>query len=118
VIAVPWVNLDDQLPEHPKVDGLSDLAFRLYIAGICYANRHLTDGFIPADRVRRLVPKFKQVALDELTDRAMWLPSPGKRGWLIRDYLDWNRSREQIEAERERKSKGGRKGAQARWGKP
>lgn len=112
---MPWVNLDDNFPEHPKVDGLSDAAFRLQVAGICYANRQLTDGRIPPDKVRRLVPRFKQAALDELTDRAMWLPL-ASGGWQIRDYLDWNRSRDQVESERERKSKGGRKGAQRRWG--
>lgn len=112
---MPWVNLDDKMPEHPKVDGLTDAAFRLHIAAICYCNRHLTDGLVPADKVRRLVPRFRQTALDELTDRAMWLPR-GDLAYEIHDYLEWNRSRVEIESERERKSKGGRKGAQLRWG--
>lgn len=116
---MPWVNLDDQFPEHPKVDGLSDAAFRLHVAGICYCNRHLTDGFVPTNRVRRLVPKFKQTALDELVGYGMWKPHPPD-GYLyeIHDFLDWNRSRDQVVSERERKSKGGKKGAQQRWDIP
>jgi hypothetical protein len=38
---------------------------------------------------------------------------------VIHDYLDWNRSREQIETDRERirkvRSEAGKKGAKARW---
>lgn len=114
---MPWVNLDDQFPEHPKVWELSDAAYRLHTAGICYANRYLTDGVVPSSKVQTLVPKFRKAALDELTDRAMWLPGP-IGAWVIRDYLDWNRSRVEVEAERERKSKAGKKGARSRWHLP
>ena len=41
-----WVRLDDNFPNHPKVVGLSDQAFRLYISGLCYASHYLTDGLI------------------------------------------------------------------------
>jgi hypothetical protein len=40
---------------------------------------------------------------------------PHSQGWEIHDYLEWNRSKEQIDAERERKRKAGRKGAEKRW---
>ncbi len=33
----------------------------------------------------------------------------------IHDYLQWNRSRADVLAERDRKSKAGRKGAEKRW---
>jgi hypothetical protein len=39
------------------------------------------------------------------------------RSDALHDYLEWNRSREQVEAERERKRKAGRMGAESRWGK-
>jgi hypothetical protein len=109
---MPWANLDDQYAEHPNNWDLSDAAFRLHTAAICYANRHTTDGEIPVSKVRTLVPKFRGTALAELL-RGHWVDK-GDR-YEIRDFLDWNRSRAQIESERERKSRAGRKGAQKRW---
>lgn len=115
---MPWVNMDDGYPEHPKVDALSDAAFRLHTAGICYCNRHLTDGYIEAGRVSRLVPRFKKSALVELMHSKLWLPADG--GYDVHDFLDWNPSRKQIEDRRERirvaRSEAGKKGAAARWG--
>ena len=47
-----WVRIDDNFPEHPKVIGLSDKAFRLYITALCYSNRYLTDGILPLNTVK------------------------------------------------------------------
>lgn len=110
---MPWANLDDQYPKHPKVVGLSDAAFRLHTSGICYCAQYLTDGLIDIEAVRVLVPRFRQKALDELVDRGLWIGHG--EVYEIHDFLEWNRSRAQVEAERERKRKAGRKGAEARW---
>lgn len=110
---MPWANLDDQFPKHPKVVGLSDAAFRLHVSGICYCAQFLTDGAIDRDVVRLLVPRYKKAALDELITKGQWIPT--KTGFEVHDYLQWNRSREQVEAERERKSRAGKKGAEKRW---
>lgn len=109
---MPWANLDDQYAEHPNNWDLSDLAFRLHTAAICYANKHLTDGAIPASKVRTLVPRFRASALAELLD-GHWIDKGDT--YEIRDFLDWNRSRAQVDAERERKSQAGKKGADKRW---
>jgi hypothetical protein len=108
---MPYVMLDDKFPEHPKIDVLSDAAFRLMVAGICYCNRHTTDGLVHTPRVDRLVPKFKPSTLRELTDgdEPLWLPGDG--GFDVHDYLDWNKSRAQIEAQSARQSERARK----RW---
>jgi hypothetical protein len=110
---VPWANLDDQYAEHPNNWILSDAAFRLHTAAICYANKHKTDGRVVVSKVPTLVPKFKRAALVELLDRGHWIDKGEE--YEIRDFLDWNRSRAQIEAESERKSQAGRKGARKRW---
>lgn len=110
---MPWANLDDQFPKHPKVLPLSDAAFRLHVAGICYCAQYETNGRIAAEMVPLLVPRFRTRSLDELSRRGLWMPHSD--GWEIHDYLEWNRSKEQIEAERERKRKAGRKGAEKRW---
>ena len=41
-----WVRIEDRFALHPKVVGLSDGAFRLYVSGLCYANLYHTDGRI------------------------------------------------------------------------
>lgn len=117
---MPFLNLDDNFSEHPKVDALSDGAFRLHVSGLCYSARHLTDGFIDADKVARLVPKFRSKHLGELLVRGLWVEN-GPKGFAIHDFLDWNRSRVEILTDRERlrkvRSDAGRKGAAARWQK-
>lgn len=109
---MPWANLDDQYAEHPNNWDLSDAAFRLHTAAICYANKHLTDGEIPATKVRTLVPRFRAAALRELL-ADHWIDKGD--AYAIRDFLDWNRSKAQVQAERERKSRAGKKGAEKRW---
>jgi hypothetical protein len=50
-----WVRIDDQMPQHPKLARVGPLGFALQIAALCYANRHLTDGFIPWSVARSLL---------------------------------------------------------------
>jgi len=115
---MPFLNLDDNFADHRKVDALSDGAFRLHVSGLLYCARNKTDGHIPTDRVARLMPKFKRSYLTELIDGQLWYTRPGDE-YEVHDYLDWNKSREQIEADRERirkaRSDAGKKGAEKRW---
>lgn len=114
---MPYLNLDDNFADHPKVDALSDGAFRLHVSGLLYVSRHLLNGRLPGDKVTRLVPRFRKQSLTELLDRALWLPVID--GYEIHDYLDWNKSREQIETQRDHlkkvRSEAGKKGAMSRW---
>lgn len=113
---MPWVNLDDDYAENPDNWVLSDAAFRLHTAGICYGNKHLTDGEIPKTKVHALVPRFRASALAELLVKH-WVEKDDV--YIIRNFLKWNRSKVQVESERERlhqvRSEAGKKGAQARW---
>lgn len=114
---MPFLNMDDNFADHPKVDALSDGAFRLHVAGLCYSAKHMLDGFVPAHRVPRLTRTYRPRHLAELMQDRLWIPADG--GHRIHDFLDWNRSREQIESDRERikkaRSEAGKKGAKARW---
>jgi hypothetical protein len=116
---MPYLYLDDNFADHPKVDALSDAAFRLHVSGLLYCAKHKTDGYIPAERVPRLVPRYKKASLTELIRGRLWLPDDAALN--IHDYLDWNRSRQQIEEDQERvrkqRSEAGKKGAAARWHK-
>ena len=123
---MPWANFDDQFPKHPKVLPLSDAAFRLHVSGVCHAAQYLTDGVLRSEVVPLLVPRYKKATLDELIRRGQWhdlgegcgtdtCPLGVPESHVIHDYLQWNRSREQVESERERKRKAGRMGAEKRW---
>ena len=35
-----FIKLDDTTPDHPKVDGLSNAAFRAWIEAICYCSEY------------------------------------------------------------------------------
>lgn len=119
---MPWANLDDQFPNHPKVIRLSNAAFRLHVSGICYCAKYRTDGRISAEVVPMLLPRYTRKVLDELAagDRPLWVPVVG--GYEIHDYLEWNRSKAEIQEHKERlrkvRSEAGRKGAQVRWQTP
>ena len=103
-----WVKIDDQFPEHRKVAGLSDAAFRLHFSGIAYCSRQLTDGLIEADAIPALVRKYRPTALTELVERGLWKPiaiGGGKPAvYEIHDYLQWNDSREVVLARKEKAS--------------
>lgn len=94
---MPHAKFDDRFPDHPKIAGLSDAAYRLHSAGIIYCARHLTDGLINADELPRLVRRFRKAALTELVDRCLWVPVFDGAAYTIHDYLQWNDSREVVE---------------------
>ncbi len=96
---MPWGRIDDSLYDHPKLDALG--RNRLACVGLntlaqSWCNRWLTDGHVPADRVRKL---GGTVALAEtLVTAGMWERTDG--GYQIHDFLDYNDSREEVTAQR------------------
>jgi hypothetical protein len=92
-----WVKLDDKLPDNPKIDRLSDGAFRLYVSSLCHCGSHLTDGWIEKNRVSRLIPQFKKSYIAELLTKrpeeeyALW-EDHGDR-YLIHDFTQFNKTR-------------------------
>lgn len=103
-----WTKLDDSFPDHPKIMGLSDAAFRLYVTGLCYANRQLTDGLVP-----KAWPAIKRKALSELLAAGLWEDAHSFYG--IHDFLIYNKPRSEVMAQREAKTAAGAKGAASRW---
>lgn len=96
-----WINVDDQAIDHPKLAGLTDKAFRLWFAGLSYAQRFLTDGLLPAG----VVPTLRGCSaktIAELVAGVLWEPCVG--GYQIHDFLDWNESRAEVSKRRQRKA--------------
>ena len=96
---MPWIKIDDQFSDHPKIVQAGPLAGFLYIAGLCYAGRYLTDGFIPRGQVRKLIDTDNVTPLvTALVTAELWDECDG--GYQIHDYLEYNPSGEQVKAER------------------
>lgn len=111
----PFAPIHVDMPDDPKVAGLSDGAFRLHVAGIAYCNKHLTDGLINGHEVPRRVRSFRKNSLTELVHHGLWRSVLEGEAYVIHDYLDWNPSRAEVE-DRKQKSRdngarGGRPGA-------
>lgn len=44
---MPWIKIDDHFDEHPKHAAVGPVGWGVWLAGLAYCNRNLTDGFIP-----------------------------------------------------------------------
>lgn len=94
-----WVKLDDQFPEHPKVLKAGPPAAWLYVCGLAYSSRQLTDGFIPEQAVGRLVDGKQAKALAmKLVEVGLWEAVDG--GFNIHDYHDFQPSSDQVRRNR------------------
>lgn len=89
-----WIKLDDNAPNHPKIAGLSDKAFRWWIRSLCYASEYLTDGKLPFYFTKQAPPRV----VNELRDSKLWILQ--ESGWTIHDYLVHQNSRDYVEKER------------------
>lgn len=97
-----WVKLDDAFGEHPKIARISDTALALWVTGLAYCNRNLTDGFIPNTvglGQLRYCEGNATPGIRELEGVGLWQPVKG--GWQVHDYADFQPSREAVLAERD-----------------
>jgi len=94
-----WIKIDDSFPDHPKVVGLSDTAFRVHISGLCYCGKYLTDGLIPMQIASRFANNDMSVIV-ELTNAELWREDVSSNGFRIHDYLAHQTSKDQVEVKR------------------
>jgi len=128
---MPWVRIDDHFDEHPKFLKAGPLAMALWVAGLAYCNRNLTDGFIPLGKVaglcswtfldepdaqgRSRVVKAgitsgmsgddvdPEYLAQRLVNAGLW-EYLGPEGYRVHDYLDYQTSRKEVLRERDRKA--------------
>lgn len=116
---MPWFKLDDSFHSHPKVIAAGNEAVGLFVRCGTYAAEHLTDGFIDEDIAvlygasdtgsRRNPGTGKPETLAETLVRTkLWRRARG--GWRMRDYLDYNPSRQAVDKSRENNAR-----RQRRW---
>jgi hypothetical protein len=134
---MPYLNIDDGMDEHEKIEALSDAAFRLHMTAMLFCSRKQTDGFVSLSRARRLSATGKDTVAAELVSAGVWhdlgegcnkptcieartCHADGRQGhYIVHDYLQWNHSkawwdnRRAGEAERLKKYRARKKGTPA-----
>ena len=107
----PGVKFAHSTPEHPKIVGLSDAAFRAWFDAICYCSRLETDGRITGAAMRKIA---QGKVLRELIGCGL-VDDLGDDEYEVHDYLAHQRSRSEINAYRESRQSTGALGAHKRW---
>ena len=96
-----WVKIDDNLTDHPKLWKLGnrrESATFLFIFALCYSSRNLTDGVVPHAVLESACRGAKQTCA--AMAEAGLLEDNGC-SYVVHDYLEWNRSKADVMAERE-----------------
>jgi len=94
---VSWVRIDDGFSEHPKATAVGLAGQGLYVAGLCYCNRQLTDGDIPLTSlvvVSGLALRPARALADRLVGAGLWERSAA--GYRVHDYLGYQESRAKV----------------------
>ncbi len=95
-----WIRLDDQIAHHPKVLKVG-LSAWLYVGCIAFAQRFLTDGFIPDESIKTLCGGVDKPILHIRKLVGAGLLERLPNGYQVHDYLDFNESAETVKKRRE-----------------
>lgn len=106
-----YFKVDDHLPENPKIVAAGENAELLYLHGLAYCSRQMTDGLIPKAVVSRLVSRGAEKRAKSLVENGLWADKG--EFFEVHDYLMHQRSRSEIEAQRQAKREAGAKGGAA-----
>lgn len=117
---MPWVKLDDGFFDNDKIVAAGKDARDLYLAGLCYCARQLTDGFIPEERLSRLAIEAGATDVKDAVRRLctvirgarfpLWEAVDG--GYRVHDYHEYNPTREEVLEMREKRAEAGKLGGQ------
>jgi hypothetical protein len=95
---MPWVRIDENAMDHPKIGALPDGAFRLWVQALAYCQKHLTDGYV-SDQAIRAMRAFSPKRRCDLERAGLW--DRAESGIHVHDYLVWNESRDTVTAKRD-----------------
>jgi len=118
-----YVRLHDGLPDHMKIAAVGGEAAWLYVCGLCYASRQLTDGVIPVRLIGRMTDfKDNEALASRLLEANLWhtaqhecksCPQAVGDVYVIHDYLEHQRSAAEVRDLSEKRSAAGQKGGKA-----
>jgi hypothetical protein len=96
-----FITLHDGMPEHHKIEALSDKAFRTLIDLWCWCSRNTTDGDVPESVwLKRTTARVRGELLQRMVE-------PRPDGVYMHDYLEHQRSKAEIDELRNKRSRAG-----------
>lgn len=107
-----WAKIDDRLHGHPKARRAGLEAMGLWVLALSFCGAYNTNGEIGHADIEAMAGKRTVPLANKLVEAGLWTATA--TGWAFHDYLGYNPSAAQVEAERARKSAGGRKGGHAK----
>lgn len=113
---MPWVKLTDDWYDDDAMASVGPLGLAMWVTGLSWCARNLTDGRIPHRQARKLIdlqgiavdgePLLADQVASQLVEAGVW--SRMADGYLVRNYLKYQPSREKVlgdrAKDRERKS--------------
>ena len=111
-----WTRIDDQFLKNPKIQRAGVYGVALYIAGLIYCNTNKTDGFIDEYLLPGLCGDTFQTparkSAEKLVELKLWHKVDG--GYVVNDFLDFNRSKDEIEGIIQKRAEAGAKGGRTK----
>lgn len=100
-----WIRWDIGYFRNSKARALGKDGRALHLASACWSADNLTDGFIPTHMLGVLCAdaEVKPRTAVVMVAAGAWVPVEG--GWRLHDFLDHNKSKAEVEAERSRWAK-------------
>jgi hypothetical protein len=121
----PFFKVSDGMPENPKILAAGGDAGWLWVCSIAYARRSHSDGIVPSGIVPRLSDRKQPGKLAAVLVRERLWHEPGhdcancaqppKDSYIIHDYLEHQRSAEEMRETARAKGQGGSYGNHRRW---
>ena len=97
---MPWFFIDDHLAMHPKAVEAGNAAMGLWVRAGSWCAAHLTDGSLPAAMVTPLGGRARDA--NRLVEVGLWEQPDGRRGdYVFKDWPHYQKSKVQVETERE-----------------
>jgi len=107
-----WFKVDDSFYDHPKVFDAPDSAVALWTRAGSWSARNLTDGFVPTGMPARFCDDH-ETAVRELVRRGLWSRTSG--GYRFHDWDQYQPTRQEAIAGRQKMASGGALGNHRRW---
>lgn len=107
---MPWVKLSDDWYDDPAITAAGTVGTAMWVVGLSWCARNLTDGHIPKSQARRLID-LDDITLDGASCRAddiasslvelgLWTRSD--TGYVVVNYHRYQPTREKVLADREK----------------
>ena len=118
---MPWIKLDDQWMDHPKIVRAGRDARDMWLASITWCAKHLTDGHFPPELLPALATMAGidvancQTFARALLDVCLW--EFDEKQYTVHDYLEYNPTKSQAIATKEARKIAGTAGGLAKASK-